>query len=252
MNVNEKSKRKRERLELSLPVQVYCRETETFDWKEVTRLIDVTPFGAGFSLSHTTEVGRLLLLTMNLPRQLRCYDHLEAQYKVWALVRYVRPLAQEGDNPSRFMIGVAFIGKRPPSTHETDPTRRYEIAPSATETGMWGLVEMKAQSEHQNQLTGKLRPETRYTIQIMVKVEVLDDQANVVDTEETVTENVSHQGASIFSALNLEKGRFVRVTSLQQNITAMAVVRGLRIGKDSIPRLHVQFVDCHWPIEGVD
>lgn len=248
----ERSKRKRERLELSLPVQIYCRESERFDWKEVTRLIDVTPFGAGFSLSHATEIGRLVMLTMNLPRQLRCYDHLEPQYKVWSLVRHIRPVQQEGSNPPRYIVGVAFVGKRPPASHEADPTKRYEIAPSVTETGMWNLVEMKSEPQTREHLAAKPRPETRYTIQINVRIEVMDDHGNVTETEETVTENVSHQGASVFSTLIIERGRFVRVTSLQQNISAMAVVRGMRKGKDGIPRLHVQFVDRIWPIEGID
>lgn len=252
MDINERYKRKRERLDLSLPVQVYCRESEHFDWKEITRLIDVTPFGAGFSLAHTTETGRLLMLTMNLPRQLRCYDHIEPQYKVWALVRHVRQLPQEGNNAPRHVVGVAFVGKRPPSSHEADPTRRYEIAASASETGLWSLVELPEQPVVRDHLVEKSRPESRFTIQINVRIEVLDDQYNITETEETVTENISHHGASIFSALVIERGRFVRMTSLQQNISAMAVVRGLRKGRDGIPRLHVQFVDFVWPIEGID
>ncbi len=49
----------RERLELQLPVRVHCRETPNFEWTEVTRLVNVTPFGAGFTLKRPTEAGRL-------------------------------------------------------------------------------------------------------------------------------------------------------------------------------------------------
>ena len=76
----------RERLELSLPVRVFGRESADMDWVETTRLIDVTPFGARFPLTHPTEPGRLLHLTLPMPRQLRCFDHVEDQYRVWALV----------------------------------------------------------------------------------------------------------------------------------------------------------------------
>ncbi len=85
-------KRIRERLELKLPVRVVCRETPDFEWMEVTRLINVTPFGCGFTLKRPTESGRILHMTIPMPRQLRVFDHAEDQYRVWALVRYARRL----------------------------------------------------------------------------------------------------------------------------------------------------------------
>lgn len=81
-------KRIRERLPLHLPVRVRGRETPTFEWNEITRLINVTPFGAAFQLKHPTEKGRLLHMTIPMPRQLRVFDHVEDQYRVWAVVRY--------------------------------------------------------------------------------------------------------------------------------------------------------------------
>ena len=128
-------KRIRVRLGLKLPVRVHCRETPDFDWEEITRLIDVTPFGAGFTLKHVIEKGRLLHMTIPMPRQLRVFDHVEDQYKVWALVRYVRPLPPEADQAPLFEVGVAFVGKHPPKSYEEDPAKRYDIANSATEQG---------------------------------------------------------------------------------------------------------------------
>src|SRR6188474_312193 len=84
-------KRIRERLELKLPVRIVCRETLDFEWMEVTRLIDVTPFGCGFSLKRPTEKGRILHMTIPMPRQLRVFDHVEDQYRIWAVVRHVKP-----------------------------------------------------------------------------------------------------------------------------------------------------------------
>ena len=120
-------KRIRERLELKLPVRVRCRETAELEWTEITRLIDVTPFGAGFTLKRPIEKGRLLHMTIPMPRQLRVFDHVEDQYEVWALVRYVRPTAAPGSKPLLFEVGVAFIGKQPPRSYEEDPAKRYEI-----------------------------------------------------------------------------------------------------------------------------
>src|SRR5918995_7534074 len=121
-------KRIRERLALHLPVRVQGRETPDFAWTEMTRLSDVTPLGAGFSLKRPTEKGRLLHMTIPMPRQLRVFDHVEDQYRIWAVVRYMK--SKILDKHTVFDVGVAFIGKRPPRSYQADPTRRYEIAAS--------------------------------------------------------------------------------------------------------------------------
>jgi len=87
MPEERKWKRIRERLALQLPVRVRVRETTDFEWTEVTRLMNVTPFGAGFTLKRPTERGRLLHMTIPMPRQLRVFDHVEDQYRMWAIVR---------------------------------------------------------------------------------------------------------------------------------------------------------------------
>src|SRR3954462_747949 len=117
MPEERKWKRIRERLELKLPVRVRCRETKDLDWTEITRLIDVTPFGAGFTLKRPIEKGRLVHMTIPLPRQLRVFDHVEDQYRVWALVRRIKPVAPPGAKTVIFEIGVAFIGKHPPRSY---------------------------------------------------------------------------------------------------------------------------------------
>src|SRR5678810_1445436 len=101
-------KRIRERLELKLAVRIQCRETLDFEWVEVTRLTNVTPFGAGFVLKRPIERGRLLHMTIPMPRQLRVFDHVEDQYRIWAVVRYIKTSIVE--NKTVFEVGVAFIG----------------------------------------------------------------------------------------------------------------------------------------------
>ena len=125
----------RERLELSLPVRVFGRESEDTDWVETTRLIDVTPFGARFALARPTEPGRLLHLTLPMPRQLRCFDHVEDQYRVWALVRNIKVLEAAEGKPARFEIGVAFIGKRAARELRARPDDALRSRASVTESG---------------------------------------------------------------------------------------------------------------------
>lgn len=251
MSFQGKTRRRRERLEISLPVRVQGRESVDYEWVELTRLIDVTPFGAGFTIARPTETGRLLHLTLPMPRQLRCFDHVEQQYKVWALVRYVRPLTSAEGSIQRYEVGVAFIGKRPPASFEVDPTRRYDVAPTPTETGMYLLQEQDGGADHRIP-PEEARPETRHHIPVEVVIETFNEKGEVSGTETSVTENLSRRGAAVFTTLDVERGRFVRVTSSQYQISVIAAVRARRTGPDGIARLHLEFVDKPWPLEGID
>ncbi|HEV8589890.1 MAG TPA: hypothetical protein VGQ72_13530, partial [Pyrinomonadaceae bacterium] len=138
---DQKSRRLRERVRLALPARVYAREGGNREWTEMTRLIDVTPFGARLRLSRPIDVGRLLQLTLAMPRVLRVFDHVEEQYRVWAIVRNLRLLEQKTAKDSLVEVGVAFIGKRPPRSYEQNPTRRYEIAQTKLESQLWSARE---------------------------------------------------------------------------------------------------------------
>ncbi|MCP9493999.1 MAG: PilZ domain-containing protein [Pyrinomonadaceae bacterium MAG19_C2-C3] len=245
-----KSRRLRERLALPLPVRVKCRETRDHEWAEVTRLIDVTPFGARFALTHATEYGRLLHLSLPLPRPLRCFDHSEDQYRVWVLVRFVKTV-EVRNQVSRFELGVAFIGKHPPASYIEDPATRYEVlAPGPM--GLWQLREMTKQPRPRYVSPAEMRPETRVTMPLEVTIEVHDANGQTEASEVTVTENVSRRGAAVFTSLNVERGRFVRLTSHLHNASLIAVVRGRRAGANGIPRLHLEFIDRQFPLDGVE
>jgi hypothetical protein len=231
-------KRIRERLALHLPVRVRCRETADFEWAEVTRLTNVTPFGAGFPLKRPTEKGRLLHMTIPMPRQLRVFDHVEDQYRIWAVVRYLK--ASTSDKQTVFHIGVAFIGKRPPASYEKEPWKRYDITNTnfqATGTAEDLLIPFADQ-----------RAYTRHNIPVDMRLDVVDVNDNVIQSEHTVTENISTRGATLFTTLEIPLGRFIRVTSDQHGITAHAAIRSRTTGADGVPRIHVEFIDKEWPL----
>jgi len=231
-------KRIRERLPLSLPVRVRGRDTPSFEWTEVTRLTNVTPFGAGFTLRHPTEKGRLLHMTIPMPRQLRVFDHVEDQYRIWAVVRYIKTSIVE--NKTVFEVGVAFIGKRPPASYETEPSKRYDITNTsfqATKSADEILIPFADQ-----------RAYTRHHIAIDMRIEIVDDAGNVIEQEQTVTENISTKGATLFTTLEIPHGRFVRLTSEQYRITVHAAIRSRSKGADGVPRIHVEFIDKEWPL----
>jgi hypothetical protein len=246
MNYPGKSRRIRERLELRLPVRVHCRETPDFEWTEVTRLFDVTPFGAGFTLKRPTERGRLLHMTIPMPRPLRVFDHVEDQYKVWGLVRYVRSaISHEDKKTPCFEVGVAFIGKRPPPSYEEDPARRYEIAGSISEIG---ISIMEGESVQPVQ-TSNQRAHTRHNIPVGMSLEIFNEKGEVAHIESTVTENISRKGATVYSTFDVPIGRFIRLTSSDYNLTVHGVVRSRSKGPGGMPRIHVEFVGKEWPVD---
>ncbi|MEP6742285.1 MAG: hypothetical protein ABJB61_07280 [bacterium] len=242
MPEERKWKRIRERLELKLPVRVHCRETKDLQWTEITRLIDVTPFGAGFTLKRPVEKGRLLHMTIPMPRQLRVFDHVEDQYRVWALVRYIKTSALASKTPL-FEVGVAFIGKRAPRSYEEDPAKRYEIGALSAESlnGLQEWQQVESASSDKRSLT-------RHNIPVDMLIETLDDTGDVEASEHTVTENISLQGAAIYTTLDLPVGRFIRLSSEQYKVMVYAAVRARSMGPSGVPRIHVEFVDREWPL----
>ena len=243
----EKSRRVRERIGLPLPVRVNGRHSVDHEWTEMSHLVDVTPFGARLRLKRPTEVGRLVLLTMAMPRQLRYFDHVEDQYRVWSLVRNVRFLDADKQLGPVVEIGVAFVGKRPPKSFAVDPLRRYDIAKPSTEASLWAVTDESGERLSETKITDK-RKETRHSIPIEVLVEVFDEKGELSIKEKSVTENISQFGAAVFTSLDLSPGRFVKLSSEQSGASVLAVVRVCRAAADGIPRLHLEFVGSEWPL----
>jgi hypothetical protein len=244
---NEQSRRLRERFQLALPVRVQCRESLDHEWTEMTRLVDVTQFGARLRLKRPTEMGRLLLLTLPMPRPLRCFDHVEDQYRVWSLVRNVRLLDPGAEKGALVEIGVAFVGKRPPRSFESNPAQRYEIAKTSAEIGLWSVQEESSESVSELATEDK-RKHTRHSMPFEVLIEVYAADGSLSQSESTVTENISRGGAAIFTTLDLTAGQFVRVSSQQYQSSMLAVVRARHIAADGIARLHLEFVGSEWPL----
>lgn len=247
--VSEKESRRLKRVPLSLPVRVEAKVNRTVVWNEITRISDVSAFGAGFNLTRPVKRGRLVHLTMPLPRQLRSYDFMEPQYKVWGLVRRC---VQMESNPSggSYAHGVAFIGKHPPIGFLEDPAKLYEIT-TREEDGLWNIVEADVRPD-ESDLPKELRRHSRFEIPVTLQIEKLDEDGNVSAAESTVTENLSLSGAAIFTTLDINPGEFVRVHSEQYQTKIIAVVRNRRQAADGISRLHLEFIDHFFPLEGIE
>lgn len=240
--------RRQNRVSLPLPVRVEHKASKDTSFNEITRLIDVSAFGAGFNLQQPIKRGRLVFMTMPLARQLRNYDYSESQYRIWALVRHCIPIRQKNDES--YAIGTAFIGKRPPESYHENPAKLYDITQREGD-GFWNITEADAIPD-ESALSLADRRHTRHSIPVSVTLEVLNDDGIVVVKEPSVTENISLGGASVFTTINAQVGSFLRLTSEQYNVTITSIVRGKRNGTDGIPRLHLEFFDRYFPLEGIE
>jgi len=245
----EQENRRIQRYALALPTRVEVKIDKQHSWSEITRLEDISAFGAAFHLKRPVKRGRLILVSLPMPRQLRCYDYLEPQYRIWGLVR--RCVAFEtADKTKQYAVGIAFVGKNPPQAFLEDPAKLYELS-NRDDGGLWQLVEADPKPD-ESELPVCLRRHTRFAIPESLILELLDETGNVTASEVTVTENISVSGAAVFTSFDVVPGTFLRVKSERLNMSIISVVRGKRIGPDGIARLHLEFIDNLFPLEGIE
>ncbi len=245
--VTDQDNRRVQRYPLALPARVEVKVDSKLSWNEITRLEDISAFGAGFKLKRPVKRGRLLVMSVPMPRQLRCYDYLEPQYRIWGLVRRCVPL---GDGAEAYAVGVAFVGKAPPASFADEPSKLYDLA-TREDGGLWQLVEAETIPD-ESDLPGYLRRHTRFAIPEALLIEMLDENGDVSASEISVTENVSLGGAAVFTSFNVELGAFLRVKSERHDLSIISIVRGKRVGEDGIIRLHLEFIDHMFPLEGIE
>ncbi len=241
--------RRSDRISLPLPILVESKNSSENSWSESTRLKTVTTFGAGFEVQNKVSVGQVLHLTTAFPTKLRCYDYFESQYNVWALVRHCN-LRMEQNLAKPYSVGVAFLGKSPPSGYFQNPTQLYSIN-QFCKNGLCvaGEAQLNSPLTYPQKFSPQKHP--RYDIPFEVFIETLDEKRNPLDREYTVTDNVSLGGASVKTLLTTRVGGYVRVSCLGKNVSLLAAVRNYRMGADGVPRLHLEFIDRQFPLEGI-
>ena len=106
-----------------------------------------------------------------------------------------------------FDVGVAFIGKRPPASYEKEPWKRYDVATTAFQA-------LPTPEDIVTPLpSDDQRAHTRHNIAVDMQVEMVDENGEVIESEHTVTENISSQGRDAFYDVTDSAGRFIRLTS---------------------------------------
>jgi hypothetical protein len=254
---SESIKRVARRISTSMPARLHYQTGKTDGWDEVSRLIQISPLGAGIKLKHLVEVGRLVMITMPLLPELRRFDHAEPQYKIWGVVRYINwenVSYNEKGEASLYEIGIAFTGREPPPSYKKDPVTTYEIS-GLNKDGLWRIKEGRPDTSLPDPRADNYddgRADGRFMIPLNVIVEVLNEAGDIIHGEPSVTENVSLTGASVFTTLSVKKNSYVRLNCPEYNFSVLSLVRSRETGADGFTRLHLEFVDQQFPLQGIE
>jgi hypothetical protein len=92
------------------------------------------------------------------------------------------------------------------------------------------------------------REATRLAIPVPVILEWVSHTGAPVH-EETVTQDISRKGAAVLSALPLDQGRYLRISSAKHGVSLMASVRNRTTSVGGQSRLHLQFLREEWPLD---
>lgn len=214
--VPSKDRRRDPRRTFNLPIRVQGHSPDGAAWEEMTQSEDACFGGVAFPLKHQAFVGQALFLSLPLPKAFRQYALTESTYRVYALVRDIA-------EPPANRIGVMFLGKHPPRGYEVNPGGRY-------------LLPNDPPPPPKERRGGK-------RVDVFVNLRLVRENGSV-QTEQTVTENLSRGGARVMTSLPVNKGEIVLVEDPHGAFSLRAEAINAFVGKDGIPRLNLRFLDA--------
>jgi hypothetical protein len=219
MTPDAAERRKHRRVPMRLPVRVQGRGADGTEWQETSSCEDASAHGAGLRLAPLVVPGQVLHLSLPLPPRFRQYDLTDPSYRVYALVRNVRPLPGGGAQ-----VGALFLGPYPP--RGTD-ARRGELL---LVPGVPVPVER--------------RRFPRQLARIGLRLEAASERGGVVVEERTLAEDVGLWGAQVrASTLPAVKGAILKIEEIGGDFETCAEIREISIGTDGQPRLNLLFLD---------
>jgi hypothetical protein len=225
-----------------LSAVVKARESKDNFWKQTTDLISLSRSGAGFYVEKKCEVGRLISLLIPMPKHLRCYDIEKELYRVWGLVQHCNPVSGSDGAAAAFHVGVAFVGKRPPSSYNENPLQSYRIT-GINEDGTWRIVESKTDFV--------VRRHPRHWLSLNVLLSAWDDDGKLTMDETAMTDNISKSGAAVVSNMQIDVGDSVHFDSIEHDFSTLAIVRNRQTSEHELPKLHLEFIGESFPTEAL-
>jgi hypothetical protein len=216
-------RRKQRRVPMKFPVRVQGRDSDGTTWEEMSTCEDASAGGVGLRLSRPVVLGQVLHLSMPLPQKFRQYDLTDASYRVYTLVRNVRPAPGGG-----VRVGLLFLGKHPPRGTESRPAELVLMPGDPTPV--------------------ERRKFQRMLARLSLRLEAEHAPGGVAMEEKTIAEDISQRGAQVkASTLPVLKGAILQVEEIGGDYRTRAEVRNITIGQDGHPRLHLLFLDAPAP-----
>ncbi len=208
---------------MKFPVRVQGRESDGTTWQEMSSCEDASPGGVGLRLNRPVVLGQVLHLSMPLPQRFRQYDLTDPSYRVYTLVRNVRPAPGGG-----VRVGLLFLGKQPPRGTESRPAELFLMPGDPTPV--------------------ERRKFQRMVARLSLRLEAEQAPGGIAMEEKTFAEDVSQWGAQVkASTLPVVKGAILQVEEVAGDFKTRAEVRNITIGQDGQPRLHLLFLDAPAP-----
>jgi len=243
---NGTERRREARLDLGLPVRVMGFGSSGETWEAVSTTEDCSAAGAAFNLVQDVRIGQVLRLALPLPKTLRQYDHFEASYETYALVRHV----VRGEQVSR--VGAMFYGKAPPRGFERNPGARFllpgdveAVVPDPVPAGL--DVESEPADWDADPDPGGNRQHERYDVFVNFTLLEQDEFGVVLREEVTVAENISLGGVRVMTSLDFAKGDIVLMEEVGGPFQTRAEVRAAYVASDRVRRLCLRFLDGRQP-----
>ena len=214
-------RRRCSRLSINLPGRVTGFTKDGEKWNEMIRTIDVSRMGASLTMKGHPRVGQVLHLTLPLPTKLRTHGYTEPSYHTYALVHRVEPTT----NDSR-VIGVEFLGLRPPAEYIDNPSSVFRAA------------EWRGPDRRRSPRVDRTEP---------LVLQYLSESLELLGFGSAKTENISARGARICVSEAIPEFEFLRLSSSSAGFESLAAVCNRYRGADGRLRLCVKFLDQQWP-----
>ncbi len=208
---------------MKFPVRIQGRDSDGRTWDEMSSCEDASAGGVGLRLNHPVVLGQVLHLSMPMPQRFRQFDITDPSYRVYTLVRNVRPAPGGG-----VRVRLLFLGKHPPRGAESRPGELFLMPGDPTPV--------------------ERRKFERLLARLSLRLEAEQAPGGVAMEEKTIAEDVSQWGAQVkASTLPVVKGAIVQVEEIGGDFKTRAEVRNISIGQDGHPRLQLLFLDAPAP-----
>jgi len=214
---NLTERRRRNRLEITVPVRVRGREATGATWEEVASCLDASEGGVAIMLTHAVRTGQVLHLSVPLPSRFRLYDFSSSSYRIYGLVRNSRALE------ARSRVGVMFLGPTPPRGSDTLPADIFRL---------------------RGDREARREPATA----LLLRLEAEDAPGGAAQQENAVVEQLTATTAAVrVKYLPVGRGTVLTIETTDRDFMTRAEVTSISIEDMGHARLLLNVVDSPFP-----